>query len=465
METKVTELAESRVRVEARVPAEDVDRHVQRAARAMARDMRMPGFRKGKAPPGLVIQRLGFESVLQQALRDSLPEWYERAVIASGVSTVGDPEIELADAPTGPGAPLGFSFEVAVTPRARLGSYQGLEVGRADPEVPDDIVERELSRLREGVARLVPVERPAAEGDALLVDFSGAMDGEPIEGGQGRDELIEIGAGRVLEDLEKGLVGAEPGTERSVQVDFPDDYGAEELAGRPAVFEVTVKEVREKQLPDLDDDFAAEVSEFDTLEELRGDIREKLSAAVSERIEQDFRMAVIDAAAEQATIEIPGRIVEARAGERWQRVERQLAGRGIDPNVYLQVQGQTREQIVEESKPDAERDLRREATLAAVAEAEGIEVGEEEMVEALEHSARHERTTPEKLLDRLRREGRDGLVRDDLRTRKAIDFLVESAVPIPMARAEARERLWTPEEEAEPAGSGAPGSLWTPGER
>ncbi len=219
-----------------------------------------------------------------------------------------------------------------------------------------------------------------------------------------------------------------------------------------------MKEVREKILPELDDDFASEASEFDTIEELRDDIRSRLAEAMGQRVEQDFRVAALDAAVENATVELPDELATARATERWERVERQLAGRGMNPDAYLQMQGKTREEVIEESKPDAEQELKREAVIVAIADAEGVEVSEEEMVEALEHTAEHERTTPEKLLQRLRDNGRDAMVREDIRARKAIDLVAEAAQPIAMEQAEARERLWTPEKEREAAGS-----LWTPG--
>jgi trigger factor len=458
MQTAVTELPDSRARVEVEVPAKDVDRGTQRAARAMAREMRMPGFRKGKAPPSLMIQRLGYGAVLEEAIRDSLPEWYERALLASGISPVGDPSIEIVSAPEAEGEPLSFKFEVGVRPKAKLGDYKGLEVGKADTEVPDDIVEREIERIRESFARLEPVERAGAEGDALLVDFEGSVDGEPFEGGKANDYLLQLGGGQLIEGFEAQLTGAKGGEEREVKVTFPADYHAEQLAGKDAVFAVSVKEVREKVLPEVDDDFASEASEFDTIEELRADIREKLSEAVGQRIEQDFRVAAIDAAAEKATVDLPDELALARAAERWERVERQLASRGMDPNAYLQMQGRTREEVIEESRPDAEQELKREAVLTAIAEAEGIEVSDEEMVEALEHTAEHERTTPEKLLERLRENGRDAMLREDIRVRKAIDLVAESAKPIAIEQAEAREKLWTPEKEREAAGN-----LWTPG--
>jgi trigger factor len=459
VKTSLKELPDSRVRVDVDVPADDVDRGMSRAARGLARDLRLPGFRKGKAPPSLIIQRVGREAVLQQAVRDSLPEWYERALLSSGINPVGDPSIEVISVPESEGEPLRFQFEVGVRPPAELGDYRGLEVGRAESDVPDDVVEAELERLRENFARLEAVQRRAARGDFLLLDFHGTIDGEPFEGGEARDELVELGAGRLIEGFEEQLEGAAAGEDRQIKITFSDDR-AEQLAGKDAVFEITVKEVREKALPALDDQFAASAG-FDTLEELRGDVREKLRAAAEQRIEADFRLAAVDAAADVSSVDAPAEILTARATERWQRVERQIEAQGLDPASYLRVQGKSREQIIEESKPEAERELKREAVLAAIADAEGIEVSDQEMLEALEHTAEHERTTAEKLLERLRKTGRDSLVREDIRLRKAIDLVAESAKPIPLAQAEVRERLWTPEKERGEAGEGA--GLWTPG--
>ena len=460
MKTEVKELPESRVEVQVEVPAEDVGRAANRTARAMAREMRLPGFRQGKAPPSLVIQRLGFGAVLQEAIREALPEWYERALLASGIVPIGDPDVELTAAPEAEGEPLSFKFEVGVRPAAELGEYKGLEVGKAEREVPEDVVDREVERLREGFARLEPVERPAAEGDSVLIDFEGLIDGAAFEGGKAEDYLLALGSDQLIEGFEEQLVGAAAGEDREVEVSFPADYHAEHLAGKEAVFKVKVKEVREKILPELDDDFASEASEFDTLEELRADIAEKVGGALESRAEEDFRIAAVDAAVDAATVEVPEAIVTARATERWERMERQLAGRGMDPNAFLQMQGKTREELIEESKPDAERELKREAVVTAIAEAEGIEVSDEEMAEALAHSAEHERTTPEKLLQRLRENGRDAMVREDIRARKAIDLVAEAARPIPLEQAEAREKIWTPEKEREESG----GKLWTPGD-
>jgi trigger factor len=444
LKTTVTELENSRARVEAEVSAEDVGVQIQRAARGLAREMRLPGFRKGKAPPSLVVQRLGFASVFEQALQDALPEWYQQAVFESGIVPIGDPQVEVTEAPSAEGEPLAFKFEVGVRPAAVLGEYLGLEVEKPGADVPDDVIDREIERLQDGMSSLDAVERAAADGDHVLVDFVGSLDDVEFEGGTATDHMIEIGSGQLIEDFEQQIIGAGAGDDVEVKVTFPEEYGAAELAGQDAVFAVTVKEVREKKLPELDDDFALEASEFDTLEELRADIAGKLAESTGERIEQDFRVAAVDVAVENATVELSEEIVKARGMERWERVERQMTGQGMNPDTYLQMQGKTRDEIVEESLPDAEQEIRREAVLVAVADAEDIEVSDDEMESELEHMASHERTTAAKLLERLKRDGRHEMVAADIRVRKAIDAIAESAEPVEMSAEDAKEKLWTP---------------------
>ncbi len=446
MEITVTDLPDSRVRVEAEVPGPAVDKQMQRAARGLAREMRMPGFRKGKAPPSLVIQRIGRGAVLEQAVRDALPEWYEQALIKSNINPIGSPDIEVTSTPEDDGDALGFKFEIGVRPPAKLGEYKGLEVGRAGDEVPDDIVDREVETIREQASRLEPVERAAAMGDIAIIDFVGKIDDEPFEGGDASDYNLELGSDSLIEGFEEQLVGASAGSEVTVNVAFPGDYRAEHLAGRDAAFDVTVKEVREKILPDLDDDLASEATEFDTLDDMRADIREKLAEAAEQRIEEEFRVAAVDAAVENAEIEIPQEIIDAQAAERWERVERQLAQRGMDAATFLQMQGRTREDMIEEARPDAARELRRESVLKAIAEAEELDATEEEMLEALRHTAEHhERTTPEKLLERVRREDREQLVINDIVGRKAVDLVAEAAKPVPLSEEETRAKLWATE--------------------
>src|SRR6476659_3152563 len=234
MQTTLKELPNSRVEVAVEVAAADVEKATSRAARAMAKEMRMPGFRAGKAPASLVIQRLGFGAVLQEAIREALPEWYERALLDTGVAPVGDPSIEMVSAPEDEGQPLTFKFQVGVRPEAKLGTYKGLEVGKEEKEVPDEIVDTEVERIREGFARLEPVERKAAEGDSLLIDVEGFVDGSAFQGGAAEDYLLALGSGQLIEGFEEQLTGAGPGDEREVKVTFPEDYQAEHLAGEDA---------------------------------------------------------------------------------------------------------------------------------------------------------------------------------------------------------------------------------------
>ncbi|MFL5869981.1 MAG: trigger factor [Solirubrobacterales bacterium] len=465
METTVTELPDSKVKIDVSVDAEALSKRLDRAARALAGELKVPGFRKGKVPPQIVIQRVGREAVLEEALRDSLPEWYERALLEAGISPVGDPKLDVGDLPA-EGEGLRFSIEVGVRPKAELGEYEGLEVGRAELEVPDEAVQSELDRLREGFASLSPVERAAAPGDSLLIDFAGTIDGEPFEGSESKDFLIELGAEGLLPEFDAVLTGTSAGDEREVEVTFPEDHRPEELAGKTAKFDVTVKEVREKELPVLDDDFASEASEFDTLDELRDEIRSRIGEAFERRAEAEFREAAVEAAAANAKIDIPHELVHARAHEMWERIERQLAARGIDPQSYARMQGKDRHDLINDAESDAETALRREAVLDAVADAEGIEPTDADLLEALGPGEGD--NDPERLLDRLRETGRDGLLRDEVRMRRAVDVIADAAKPIPLEQAEAREKIWTPDKEAEQEDSSAPaksqaGELWTPG--
>jgi trigger factor len=411
-------------------------------------------------PPEMVVQRLGREAVLTQALESSLGDWYERAMLKSGVNPVGDPKLDLTDLPE-QGEPLRFSIEIAVRPNAQLGEYKGLEVGREEPEVPEEAIETELNRLREGFARLNPVDREGRQGDVLLIDYEGKIDGEPFEGGSARDYLLELGEGRVLPELEQAVEGAKAGDTREATVTFPDDYPAEEVAGKAAEFEVQVKEVREKELPDLDDDFAAEASEFDSLAALRESISDQIKQIIERQIAERFSEAALDAAVANAKVEMPEAVVQARAAEMWRRVERSLQRQCVDPDNYLQLQGKTRDEMIEQARPDAERALKREAVLEAVADAENIEVTEEDELEALQIPQGHEdhgHPEPADALKEIRESGREELFKQDLRMRRALDLIGEQAKPIPLEQAKAREEIWTPEKEREEKGA-----LWTPG--
>jgi trigger factor len=451
----VTELPESRVRVQAEVGAAEVEKRVHQAARELGRSMRVPGFRAGKVPPPVIIKRVGREAVLDEAVRDSIGIWYSAAIDAAKIVPVGEPDLDITDRPQ-EGEPLRFSIEIGVRPKATLGEYKGLEVGRRDPEADDEAIDTEIEQLRDRTAKLETVERAAGDGDFVVMDYVGTLDGEPFAGGEGRDQMIELGSGRLVPGFEEQLAGAQAGEERTVTVQFPDDYGAEDLKGREAQFAVTVKEIKEKQLPPLDDDLAVEAG-FDTLDELRADIRERLTEQQKAQIEAEFREAALDSVVAGATVDVPETLVEARSQELWDQMAHSLSHQGISKDAYLRISGRTEEQIVAEGRDDARSSLEREAVLAAVVDAEGIDPSEEEVLEAVERVAG--RPPNAKALARLRDSGRLDSVKADLAQRQALDLIAESATPISVDQAKARDKLWTPGQDR-PAGTS---QLWTPG--
>jgi trigger factor len=459
VKTTVTELPESRVRVEAEVPPAEVQRRLEHAARRLGRDLRMPGFRKGKVPAPVVIRRIGRDAVLDEAVRGTLGRWYVEAIDAAGIHPVGEPDVDLGDLPP-EGQPLTFTIEIGVRPTATLGTYKDVEVGRREPEADPEAVDAELQALRERSARLETVEEPAGDGDFVVIDFAGTVDGEPFAGGEGRDQLVELGSGRLVPGFEDGLRGAAAGEHRSLTITFPDDYGAAELAGRTAQFAVDVKEVRRKDLPTLDDDFASDAAGFDTLDELREDIAAKLLETDRQRVEAEFREAVLDAVVREATVEVPEGLVEARARELWERMAHSLSHQGISKDAYLQIAGRSEDDVVAQARPDAEQALRREAVIAAVVAAEGIEPADGDVLDALGAPAARESTTPEALRERLEKAGRLDDLREDLAQRAAVDLLAEHANAISVEQAKARDKLWTPGSER--AEEGSP-ELWTPG--
>jgi trigger factor len=458
--TKTTELGDSRVRVEVEVPSDALEREMRTAAAEIGREMRVPGFRSGKVPPQVVIQQVGREAVLDEAVRRGLPAWYEEALSDAGINTVGDPKVDLSDLPA-KGSPLAFTIEVGIVPPARLGEYKGVEVGRREPSVSPDEVRTELERLRDSLASLQTVDRQAANGDFVVIDYTGRIDGEPFEGGEARGQVVQLGSGRLIPGFEERLDGARAGDELEVEITFPDDYASDELAGSDAIFTVQVKEVKEKQLPELDDDFAVEAGGYDSLDELRAELEERLKRADERAIEAEFREAAVDAVVAQSQIAVPHELVHAKAHEMWHRTARRLSAQGVDPRRYLELSGKAEEELVTESEPDAELALKREAVLSEIVKAEGVSVTDEEVADAIREAAGPDATEKQlkRTLKRARSQGADEALKEDIAMRKAVDLLIEHAKPIPVEQAAAREKLWTPERERE---QGA-GQIWTPG--
>jgi trigger factor len=471
VETTVTELGDSRVRLRVHVPAGELEGRLEHKAHELGRELKMAGFRRGKVPAPLVIQRIGREAVLEEAVRDTLSSWYSAAIETAGIVPVGDPQLNLGELPAR-GEALEFSIEIGVLPKAELGGDEQLEVARREPAVGEQQIQQEIDAMRERLARSETAERPAALGDFVVVDYAGTFAGAdsssseaqrgPLPGGDGRDQLIELGAGNLIPGFEESLLGASAGETRTVELTFPPDYGNRDLAGRDATFQITVKEVKLKQLPAVDEDFAIDAG-FDSVDELREDIRSRLIELEERQIDGEFRRDALDAVVARAHVGLTPELVKARAREMWERMLRALSQRGVSREAYLQISGREEHEILAEMEPEADIALRREAVLSAVVAAEGISASEEELVGAVAPIAEREGVEPQTLLSDLRAGGRLEDVREDLATRKAVELIASRAIPIPVAQARAREQLWTPEKASEQETVAAgPGRLWTP---
>jgi trigger factor len=458
LSTEVTPLENDRVRLDVAVPEDVVRRCRQETIRELARNMRIPGFRPGKAPGNVVVQRLGKEYVAQKTVEDHFGHWYSDALDVGGVEPIDEPEIDFEGPPeTGP---LTFTATVRVRPKAALGAYRGLEVGKAEAEVPEGAVDAELERLREQAARLQPVDRAAATGDFVTIDFEGRIDGSAVPNGSGRDYLVEVGGRGLMPGFDERIVGLRVGESVTFPVEYPADDQRPALAGKTVEYTIAVKRVQEKVLPPLDDELAAQVSEFDTLDELKADVHKRVLEAVQAQVDEQFRRTVIDAVAREASVDVPEVMVQRRVNEILHETAHRLP-RGVTLEAYIQATGKTPQQVVDELAPDAEMSIRRELVVEAVAEAEGIEVTDEEVEAQIRADAEAAERSGDDLLAEVRRQGAFETIRKDMARARSVSLLVESAVPISIEQAKAREKLWTPdskEQEAEAA------KLWTPGQ-
>lgn len=438
-----TELPESRVRLEATVPAELLERSIERAAKQVGRNMRVPGFRAGKVPPKLVVQRVGSEAIVDEAIRADLNEWYEKAIRAANIQPIGQPEVGEVEMPD-EGKPFVFNAEVGVVPTVDASKFADLEVGKDDPKVDDEAIDREIELLRDRFARLETAERPVADGDFVVIDYLGKLDGEPFPGGEGKNQLLEIGSGRFIPGFEEQLVGLSAADEKVITVKFPDEYGAAELAGQEATFDVVVHEVKAKDLPVLDDDFALEVGGVDTIEELRKDISSRLAEGEAERTDQLFRLATLDAAAKKAGVEVPDALAYEHAHQEFHRMMHRFAQQGISQDVYLQSVGKSHDEVVQDAVPGAERQVARQAVVMAVVAAEGLTATDEEVEEAIAPLAAQEKISVKKAWARLDGRGQIDALRRDLAEGKAVDLLVERAKVVTVAAAKKAGTAWTP---------------------
>jgi trigger factor len=437
MTANVTKLEENKVRLDIEVAPETVRQGVEAKIKELGRQVRVPGFRPGKAPRRVIENRLGRDYIYMEALQDQLPGWYSQAVVETDVRPIDQPEIHFED-PLDEEQGFKFSATVEVRPEATLGDYKGVEVPRREVEISDEDVEEQLEELRGQFATLAAVEdRPAQQGDYVILDFNGErLTGGPIEGAQAEDYMLEIGRGELLADFEENVVGIEAGGRRQFGVTFPLDYDEESLRGESVLFNVHVKEIKERDLPPLDDEFVKEASEFETLDELRAAVREQLEAAAEQRVDGEFRGRVLDVVAEGAEVDVPEVMVHEKAHEMVDSFERSIRAQGLDPEQYYELAGTDHAEFEERVGPDAEDTVKKELVLDAVASAEGIVADEEEVMHEISHLAEDSERTPEDVADLMRTSGTYSMLEEEVSRQKALDFLVENATPVPMPEEE-----------------------------
>lgn len=444
LKTKVEELPESKVRLEVEVPEEDVQHAMDHAASDLAGSIRVPGFRKGKVPIPVVLARVGRDAVWEEALRGHIDSWFWSAATTSGVRPVANPEVELGNVPA-ENETFHFTATVPVMPLPEVPDWTKLEVGAQEAEVPDEVVEGEIERLRSSVAELVPVtDRPVVDDDTVVIDLESEEEAQ-------RDFVVEVGDGMLAPDVEEALVGMSAGDTKTVELSLP--------TGQKGEVSVTVKDIKEKLLPPVDDDLAMAASEFDTIAELREDIESRLLEQLEEEIDATFRAEVIDAVVAEMTFDNQGLapLIERRTAALANSLASSLQARGISLEVYLASRGQSQEQLVEQLREQADRSVRREIALEAIAEKLEIEVTDEEVQEVIREQAGNE---SEQIDDALEKGGPGfEAIRSDLRLKNALDQVASEVERIPVELAEARERLWTPEKER----AGSEMKIWTPG--
>ena len=407
------------------VDADKFNDALDQAFKKVVKDIQVPGFRKGKMPRGLFEKRFGVESLYQDAVDIILPTAYMEAVDETGIEPVDQPEIDIEQIEKGKN--LIFTAKVTVKPEVKLGDYKGLEVEEKNTEVTDEDVAEELKRRQEQQAELVVKEEgEIVDGDTAVIDFEGFLDGEAFEGGKGENHSLEIGSGSFIPGFEEQLIGKKAGEETEVNVTFPEEYHAEDLAGKDAVFKVKIHEVKQKELPELDDEFAKDLDdEVETLDELKEKIKKQLTEQRETEADNKKRESLVEQASENAEVDIPEAMIETELDRMMQEFEQRLQMQGMNLEMYTQFSGQDEDQLKEQMKEDAGKRVKTNLTLEAIAEAENVEVTEEDVEKELESMA----SLYNMELDQIKQAlgGNTAALKEDLKFRKAIDVLVDNS--------------------------------------
>ena len=443
MTAQVEELPDNKVRLTVDVPGTDVHHAVEHAASDLAASVKIPGFRKGKVPMQVLVSRIGKERLYAEAIESHISGWFWNAAARTRIRPVAQPELDY-ELPSSDSSDWSFTATVSVLPTPDVADWTTLEVPYAEPELPEDLVEHELNVLRSTIAELAPVDgRPAQSGDTVVVDLIAG------DGGQ-RDYVVELGTGRLVPELEEQLVGMSAGETKEIELERPDD-------DQPAQIGAVMKEIKEKVMPPLDDELARSASEFDTFEELRADVEDRLRAQVEAEADEAFRRLTLDRLAEASKVEVAGPLVDARTRTLLRELDGVMQRSGASLDAYLQMSGESPENLIERLREQAAASVAGELVLEAVADKLGIQVGDGEVDEIFQERF----DEPEKVIEQARASGIYETERENMRLAKALDRVAADVKRIPPEQAEARERIWTPEKEKQQTET----KLWTPGSK
>ena len=429
VKVEMEEVDKNKVHIKVEVPAEDVGKAVERAFRDIAREVFIPGFRKGKVPRRVLQARLGMDAIYQEVKQANLPDYYAEALEQLGIEPIDEPDIDIDEIQIEEGKPLAFEATVEIRPRVELTGYTGIEVEKPDEEVTDEDMNRVLDSMRDKFAQLEVVSgKVLADGDYALIDFDGSVNDVPFEGGSAKDFMLEVGTENIWPEFNEEMRGKRKGDILDIKVKMPDQFPDEELAGKVASFKVIVKEVKIKKLPEANDDFAKESSKFDTIAELSNDIRAKLTEAKQAQAQEMVRMQALEKLAEGLDVEIPEKMVEDYAHHRRHELEARLSSRGISLDNYLKAVDYSEERMDEEFETEAKQLIRNELVLDAVIRAEGLNTSDEELQQEIESRAEMFGVDPESFRGVLEERGGLEEMREDLQRRKALKFLGDNAV-------------------------------------
>ena len=426
MSVKVEKLEHNMAKLTIEVPTEELEKAVEKVYQSQKKNISIPGFRKGKVPRAMVEKMYGAEVFYQDAANEIIPDAYEAALKEVEEEIVSMPEVDVVQMKKG--EPFIFTAEVALKPEVKLGQYKGVEVDKIDVTVSDEEVEAEIEKEREKNARTVEVtDRAVKDGDTVSLDFEGFVDGVAFEGGKGENYPLTIGSGAFIPGFEEQLVGTEIGADVEVNVTFPEDYQADNLAGKAAVFKCKVNEIKEKQLPEVDDEFASEVSAFDTLEAYKADLKQNLEDKKFKEAKSAKTDAVIDAIIASSEMDIPEAMIKTEQRQMLNDFAQRMQMQGLSMEQYFQFTGTTADMLMEQSKPQAEQRIKTSLVIDAIVAAENIEATEEEFAEEVKTMAEVYQMEEDKVVETLGEQGKASVMKD-IKAKKAAEFVTENAV-------------------------------------